>query len=252
MNSHYLYLAVNLGCVLFPFLLSFERRVHFIGNIRALMIGTIAMMALFIPWDIAFTHAGIWGFNDTYIIGEKLFGLPLEEWLFFICIPYACIFSYECVRYFKPVPPGRAFTVIAGGTIVAVALVLAIVYHDHHYTMVACTLCAILLALHLWLWKSKWLGWLLIAWFILLVPFYISNGILTGITFWEYPVFNTQPEVIADQIVWYNNAHNLGLRIWTVPADDFFYGLLMVLLAMTVYERVLNRSHGDAATPQGA
>jgi len=242
MDLHYLYLAVNLGCLAFPLLLSFEKRIRFFNNWKALLTGTLLMMVLFIPWDSFFTHHGIWGFNENYILGIYALGLPLEEWLFFICIPYACLFTYECVRYFKPVPPSHRFTLITGSGLAGFSLTLAIVFHSHWYTALACVLCAILLALHLWYWRSNWLGWIFITWFILMLPFYVSNGILTGISFWEYPILNISPEKIADQIVWYNNDHNLGLRIWTVPADDFFYGLLMFLLSATGYEAVLKRS----------
>lgn len=56
------------------------------------------MMLLFIPWDVWFTHLGIWGFNTGHLVGISLLGLPLEEWLFFICIPYACVYTYHCFR----------------------------------------------------------------------------------------------------------------------------------------------------------
>jgi lycopene cyclase domain-containing protein len=236
--GQYLYLWVDAGCVLFPFLLSFERRVRFFHRWKALLAGTIGMMALFIPWDAFFTHKGIWGFNDNYLSGPSLIGLPLEEWLFFICIPYACIFSYECVRYFKPDFHGARFTTIAGYGIALTALILAVTHIDRWYTLSACLLCAGLVIAHLAIWRSPWLGRALLTWFILLIPFYLSNGILTGIEFWKYPLWNNSPDQIADQIVWYNNAHNTGIRIWTVPVEDFFYGLLMFLLVLTGYERI--------------
>ena len=58
------------------------------------------MMLLFIPWDIWFTDIGVWWFRDDYITGWKIFLLPIEEWLFFIVVPYACIFIYEVLIYF--------------------------------------------------------------------------------------------------------------------------------------------------------
>jgi lycopene cyclase domain-containing protein len=71
---------------------------------------------------------------------------------------------------------------------------------------------------------------------ILLIPFFISNGILTGIHFYKYALINTSDIEITEAIVRYNNNFNLGIRIWSVPIEDFFYGLAMVLLTLTPYE----------------
>jgi lycopene cyclase domain-containing protein len=91
----YLYLWLDLFTLLGPLALSFDKKVAFYKNWKALFIGTIAMMLVFIPWDIIFTIEEIWAFNDAYLCGIRIFHLPLEEWLFFIVVPYACIFIYE-------------------------------------------------------------------------------------------------------------------------------------------------------------
>jgi lycopene cyclase domain-containing protein len=238
-SEHYYYLAVNTLCVIFPFLLSFVPIMPFRKHWKALSIGTFCMMLVFVPWDIFFTHIGIWGFNPNYITGHYLAGIPVEEWLFFICIPYACIFSYECILFFIPSLQKATFSKWVSPIVITLALVLAIVHYNHWYTATACGLAALLVALHQYHWKSRFLSAFFVAWAILLIPFYISNGVLTGLRFYDYPFINSHPEKIADQIVWYNNEHNLGIRIWSVPADDFFYGMAMVLLALTVYEKLL-------------
>ena len=95
MNPHYLYLTVDLAVLAIPLLCSFDRKVRFVRFWPALFPAIAVMMALFIPWDIAFTERGIWGFNPDYLSGLWIAGIPLEEWLFFLCIPYACLFTYE-------------------------------------------------------------------------------------------------------------------------------------------------------------
>ena len=60
------------------------------------------MMLFFIPWDIYFTYHHIWHFNDEMTLGVDFLLLPLEEWLFFIIIPFCCVFIHEVLCYFFP------------------------------------------------------------------------------------------------------------------------------------------------------
>lgn len=52
----------------------------------------------------------------------------------------------------------------------------------------------------------------LLAYLVSIVPFFVVNGLLTAI-----------PVVI------YNDTENLGLRLYTIPFEDIFYGMLLVL-----------------------
>jgi hypothetical protein len=74
------------------------------------------------------------------------------------------------------------------------------------------------------------------AYLVLLVPFILSNGVLTGLDFWSYPVLHNAPESIADHIVWYNNDENSGWRLFTMPVDDLLYGLLLIGVNVSLFE----------------
>lgn len=237
MNENYAYLLVDLFCLSGPFFLSFHKSVAFYKNFKPLIIGFITMFAVYLPWDILFTHWGIWNFNPTYTLASRWFLLPIEEWLFFIAVPFACVFTFECVRYFKKTAPSALFTKIASSLIALASASLCVYagYKGLWYTFSATLLCAGLLLYHI-IKKSNYLGYFLFAWMILLIPFFISNGILTGLHFYNYALINTSEVDITEAIVRYNNNFNLGIRIWSVPVEDFFYGLAMVLLTITPYE----------------
>lgn len=218
------YLTIDLGALLVPFLFSFHPQLRFHREWYRLWPALLAVAAVFIAWDAAFTHMGVWSFNPRYITGMALFGLPVEEVLFFICIPYACLFTYHCFGIWRPDPwrPGMARWVAA---LVGLGLLITGLWHiGRWYT--ATTLPAMGIVL-LWLAivaKPRWLGRLLVAYLVLLIPFGVVNGLLTG-SWLEQPV------------VLYNDAENLGIRLGTIPAEDVFYGLLLIALIVAVYER---------------
>ena len=71
--------------------------------------------------------------------------------------------------------------------------------------------------------RVKWLAPFISIYPVLLIPFFIVNGILTG-TGLEEPV------------VWYNNAENMGIRMGTIPVEDVFYGMELIILTLFFYE----------------
>ena len=95
--DRYLYLSINLFSIFIPIIFSFHPRLKFYKNFSSLFLGFLLMIPLFIIWDIWFTEKSYWGFNSEYLLGINIFNLPLEECLFFICIPFSCIYTYHVV-----------------------------------------------------------------------------------------------------------------------------------------------------------
>lgn len=227
MFDHYVYLLTDVGCLLFPLLFSFHPRYHFVSDWRYFWPIVIPVALVFIGWDVLFTRSGVWGFNTRYISGVELLGLPVEECLFFICIPYATVFTYYCVRrYVRTViyeKAARAVSVILSICLLAVAAG----HLQHLYTSVAFVSLAVLLGI-LVVAKARFLAAFYISFFLILVPFFLSNGLLTG---WFTP----------EPVVWYNDNHNLGIRMGTIPVEDTFYGMLLVLLNVSGFEFLRGR-----------
>ena len=102
LDTRYYYLLLMLLSISYPLLRSFENKIEFYKNWKALALAITIMMAIFITWDVIFTNLSIWSFNDRYILGYRFLNLPVEEWMFFICIPYSCVFIHEVLNYFFP------------------------------------------------------------------------------------------------------------------------------------------------------
>ncbi|AKQ45988.1 membrane protein [Rufibacter radiotolerans] len=216
---NYIYLYLNLFTIFFPLVLSFDRRVHFYTNWRFLFPAMALSALCFITWDILFTQHGVWGFNPDYLVGIYVFNLPLEEVLFFVTVPYACVFIYECLNtyvrreWLQPLAPALTWFLILAN------LVVAVLFWGRWYTMLTCLLVPGLLLTYWGIFRYQKLGRFYLAYLVHLVPFLLVNGVLTALP-----------------VVWYNNAHNVGLRLYTIPAEDSMYSMLMFLLVILLYE----------------
>lgn len=189
-------------------------------------------MAVFIPWDVIFTINGIWGFNPDYFLNTKILSLPLEEWLFFICIPFACVFThYALLLYFPKMKLGEnSSKSIAVGLMLTLVFVLIFNY-DKWYTLVNFSL-AIPLTLIVLKYNPKLLQHFFLTFLVMLIPFFIVNGVLTG-------------SFIENQVVWYNNAENLGIRMGTIPVEDSIYAYSMILMSLFFFELLSSRHISD-------
>jgi lycopene cyclase domain-containing protein len=91
------YLAALAGClvVTLPLELVLGARVY--RRPKRLLFSLAPVVALFVAWDALATRHGSWGFAPEYTLGPSLFGLPLEEWLFFVVVPLCGLLTYEAV-----------------------------------------------------------------------------------------------------------------------------------------------------------
>lgn len=222
MEDRFTYLLINIGAVLVPFIFSFHPKLRFNRQHTAFIKAATIVSALFIAWDILFTYLGVWRFNERYVSGLYVFNLPLEEILFFVCIPYASVFTYHCFTiFFKPLNDvhTRSFSII----LLIGLLVGAAVGFPKFYTVASFSLLAVLIFYTAFVVRARWLSIFYLMFLVIMIPFFIVNGLLTG-TGLEEPV------------VIYNNAENLGFRILTVPFEDIFYGMSLLLLNTFLYE----------------
>nr|MBI1229017.1 lycopene cyclase domain-containing protein [Cytophagales bacterium] len=224
MESYY-YLGLMVFTLSYPLIRSFEHRIYFAGNLYALLPATVAMAIVFIAWDHWFTISGVWEFNPRYILGIYFLELPIEEWSFFLLVPYSCVFIYEVLKYFVKKDIFKSVSKYIIFALIPSFLVLGILHSDKMYTSVNFIFAAAMLSIHFIIFNDRHFGRFLLAYLVTLIPFMLVNGVLTG-------------SWIDEPIVYYNNAENLGIRIGTVPIEDTVYNLSMLLFVNTVYEKI--------------
>jgi len=95
------YMAVLVWSGIVPFILSFWPGLKFYRNWRSLILSILLILIIFGSWDVFAAWRGHWSFNPQGVGSIKIINLPLEEVLFFVVIPFCCIFTWEAINYIK-------------------------------------------------------------------------------------------------------------------------------------------------------
>jgi lycopene cyclase domain-containing protein len=192
--------------------------VQFNRQWRLILPGLLLSGLLFLLWDYIFTVYNVWSFNPAYVIGIYILNLPIEEILFFITVPFACIFIYECLNHYLQSDYLKAVSKLLSWAFLIFSLGMLVFFHTRVYSLITF---ALLSFLSLWfiLRRPQWLGRFYLAYFVSLLPFYIVNGLLTSIP-----------------VVLYNDLENCGLRVGSIPLEDHFYSLSMLMMNVSFFE----------------
>ena len=222
-ETAWLYALIHVFSFLPVFLFSFEPRIAYYKSWKYLFPAILLVGVFFVIWDVVFTGLSVWNFNSTYHLGIKLISLPIEEWLFFIVIPFSSIFIYENINYYlKKDLLARAepfITVFLLGFSFAIGLI----YWEKLNTSVTFFLTGGFLLYH-FLFLPAWHRSRFYFSFIgILIPFIIVDTILTG-------GFTDTPIVI------YNPEEYTGFRIFSIPIEDIPFGFMMLLWIVTLME----------------
>jgi lycopene cyclase domain-containing protein len=166
------------------------------------------------------------------VCGDSIHVTP-PAFIFLVCLwkkfysfsafPYACVFTYFALTHLVEKDHLFPHQELISSVLIFITLIGGIFYMDRWYTSITFFVTGLFLAYQMLKLRPRYMGRFYFAFLFILVPFFIVNSILTG-------------SFIEEPIVWYNDNENLGIRIGTIPLEDIFYGMLMVLMSITIAE----------------
>lgn len=228
MSSQYTYLIILLVSLAGPLSLSFDKKVAFYREWKYLFPAMLPAAIFYIIWDIYFLDKNVWSFSDAHVLGPKFFGLPLEEVAFFFVVPYCCMFVYCCIRAYFPNIKNTVtayFRLQLFSLVLLAAVVFAWPRMYSSYTFFLLGLAIVLVGHFRKRLSFFHTNYFLISYAVILIPFLVVNGFLTAIP-----------------VVLYNDTENLNFRIYTIPFEDIFYGMLLFLLDVLCFEYLRAKS----------
>src|SRR5690606_16672626 len=98
---------------------------------------------------------------------------------------------------------------------------LLLLFHNKLYTAITMLLLVFMLLLHLVVFRRAYLVDFFITFLISIIPMLVVNGILT-----------------SKPVVWYNSEEFVGNRVFSIPVEDFFYNMAMLLMVVGTYEMI--------------
>ena len=216
MKSEYLIfnIVVLLGPIIALRCIPYIRKPRPVPTFVALVFSAV----VFVVWDIIVTGF-FWYFNPTFTLGPRIAGVPFEEILFFLTVPFGCLVLW--VNWDK-VYPGTEDQSSVPLMFICISTALAVIglWMRWYYTVAICVVYALILSLdhvmntHI-LRKVRFLSFTLV---IVLLTF-VCNLYLT-----------------ARPIVLYNSVMKTNLNILTIPVEDFVYGLALISFVIVMYE----------------
>ena len=212
------YLLIDFLIIILPLIVSFFPYLSYYKKFPSVLFSIIAGGLFFVTWDIIATLRGDWSFNPEYVMGISVAGLPLEEVLFFLFVPYSLLLTYEQAAYIfrdrKVIWNQRAGYAVGSILVIASFLVMG-----KNYTFMAVFSAGlVLLALSLFcpemmerlsFWAYLLTGYLL---------FVLFNYFLTSL-----PVVIYSPSAVS------------GIRFLTIPVEDFFYNFALMSVYLAFY-----------------
>lgn len=220
-----LYFLLLLGSLIVPLIFSFENSMAFYRQWRFVWPAIIVVALFFVAADVLMTLMGVWGFNPNYHLNISVLHLPLEEWLFFVAIPYASLFVHYVVQFYWP--QAKVNPKFGRGLIFTLLILFALLGASFYYKAYTIYVSGLMIIALIWALfdRSLVINRFFVTFLILLIPFVVVNAILTGTG-------------IDEEVVWYNNQENLNIRLLTIPIEDFAYAFSMILFNLLLIERL--------------
>ena len=138
------------------------------------------------------------------------------------------MFIHDTLNTYWPIRASKINKKVFIVLLVVLNVWLVTIYSKETYYTTSVTISLFVTIILLLPLKSHDIAALFRSYVIVLVPFLFVNSVLTGF-FTETP------------IVWYNDTNNLGIRIGTIPLEDFIYNFSLIIPIILIRDMFINK-----------
>ncbi len=179
----------------------------------------VIMSIPFLIWDHIVTNTW-WSFNPLYTLPIRVFKLPLEEIMFFFTVPWSCLLLWVNIKSLKFLNTTTSFSYILLGLTFCFTLIA--IFRSPIYMIVAL------------------LSFLLIQILSFASNLFNRNSFLffAILTLFLTTIFNGY--LTSRPVVEYSQAYLSQNFIYTIPFEDYIYGLTLICGNVWLYEKFIS------------
>ncbi len=219
-----LYLLIDIIILLIPVLGSFYPRAPFRKEwkwaLPAIAATTVGCYIL----DTQLSRADAFHFNENYIIGYCLFGIPIEHVISYFTMGYAAVFIYYWIKFIIPGTQLKYSSRIICGLLTMVSVIIALANYDR------------------WLALSSFLGLAtLTASFFLKKPYWLGQFIFTSISCAVLLIIvagSLQFCGLDSGLIQYNQSEVVGQWVVNIPIDVLAWYTVVLGAMIGLYETI--------------
>ncbi len=225
--NKYIYIIILALIFIVPLSLSFGKKIGFYKKWRYMIPSLIITAIAFIMWEQRFVEISIWQYNPKYIVGVFIKGVPLEQCLFFIAIPFLAFFLYETIKFFLADFEKNNIGVVTNLVLVVLFAFMAYHYNLRTYTFVTFLFLSVYLGYTTFRnqYKKHYTHFYL-TFLIIILPYIIIAKTLASLP-----------------LIVYNNTQVSGIGFISLPIENFGFLFLLILMNMTIYEYLKEKKY---------
>lgn len=220
----YTYLILDFLIFFFPFVISFEGKILNFKKYFPQVFLVISVLTLGFSWlSHFFIVRGVYSLNPLYNTGKGLFSIPLDEMFFYFSWGYFCLFSYQIFKKFGAKYLKQSFRV-SSFFMGLLLLGFAIWQRGNSFPFILAMATGILCVMHAFIFKSRFIGIMLISSFFQLLLF-----LAIRLFFVFLPMYIYQTPMVSP------------IKVKGILLEEIINSLLISILSITLYEFVKQR-----------
>lgn len=226
MNCSYF---LHLVLVLTPFLTLFDQRIQFFKEWKALFpaVITTGIMATIIK--IALVHFKVIQYDQTHLLGQFFYEIPLESILFSFSLPFFGLAIYHFLNVRYPKNELEKYSLALSNILLGLSIAIIFFAYTKSYAVLTFSLLLLMLLGIEYVNKYRFMYKFYRAFGLLLIFYCLGQLLFPGLNYLEY-----------------NVSHTMKFNLIYAPFENYFLLLVQLLSAVYLFEFFKRRSDGAA------